>query len=69
MSIIDNVRIAALKSGYKHHVIASKMGLTVQQFSDLINGRKVFRAEHLQKFCEVVKVSPNEILGYGKKEK
>ena len=45
--------------------IAEKSGFTHQQFSDMLNGRKVIRADYLPKIAKAMCVSVQDIFDAG----
>jgi DNA-binding Xre family transcriptional regulator len=48
--------------GYKKKVIAEKMGYKENQFSDLLNGRRLVRLDDIVKLCDILEVQPNELI-------
>jgi len=66
MSVADNIREIISDYGYKQKSIAEKAGMSEKQFSDLLNGRKTFKAEYLPSICIALNKSPNDVLNYEK---
>lgn len=52
--------IISIKGLYQSYV-ANRIGVTEQQFSDMLNGRKVIRAEHVPIIAEALDVEPNDL--------
>ena len=60
------------EKGYLQTAIAAKSGFSDQQFSDMLNGRKVIRADFVVPIAKAMGVTVQEIydagLGYSPKE-
>ncbi len=54
------VRIIREK-GYLKKGVAERAGFSEQQFSDMINGRKVIRAEMIPAITKALQVEPTEL--------
>lgn len=52
--VADNVRTMLAERGYKHSAIAERAGYTRQQFSDMLNGRKLILADDCIKLCNAI---------------
>lgn len=52
-------------SGFIQKVIAEKAGFTNQQFSDMLCGRKVIRADYIVPIAKALKVTVQEIYDAG----
>ena len=61
--LCENVKAIIKQKGLKQKTVAHEAGFTEQQFSDLLNGRKIFTAEHILPITKALKVSPNELFG------
>ena len=48
----------------KKQVVAKRIGMTPQQFSDLLNGRRQLKQSDIIPICETLEISPNELYGY-----
>lgn len=53
------------ENGYIQKAIAEKSGFTDQQFSDMICGRKVIRADYLVPIAKAMRVSIQDIYDAG----
>lgn len=49
--------------GIKQKVIAEKAGYTAQQFSNMLNGRKIIECVDVLRISEVLNVTPNDLFG------
>ena len=47
----------------KQCVIASRAGYSKQQFSDMVNGRRIIKVVDILAIAEVLGVTPNELFG------
>lgn len=61
--IVKNTRAIISKHGYKHKAIAEKAGYSVQQFSGMLNGRKLITWEDIMRISDALGVTPNELFG------
>lgn len=51
------------EKGYKQYVIAERAGLTAKELSDLLTGRKTFKADYVKPLCKALWITPNELFG------
>lgn len=49
--------------GLKQKSVAIKAGYTEQQFSNLLNGRKVFKVDDVLRIANALEVTPNDLFG------
>ena len=61
MNIRDNIRGTIDAKGMKQVVVAERSGFTEQQFSDMLNGRKIIRAEYIPKIANALGVSVGDL--------
>lgn len=54
--ILGNIRNAIRDSGLKQRAVAERCGLTEMQFSDLLCGRRVLRAEFIPRIAAALGV-------------
>lgn len=59
------IKPAINASGYKCMYVAQQVGMTDQQLSDVMNKRRGLEVNEMMKICEVLDISPNELMGYG----
>lgn len=50
--------------GFKKNIIAQKAGFTAQQFSDILNGRKILKASDVPSISIALGVDPNTLYQY-----
>lgn len=62
IDIRDYLKIAIAKSGLKQSAIALKVNLTAQQLSDIVNKRRKLEVNEFFNICQVINVTPNELL-------
>lgn len=62
MSIVaQNVRRILAEKGYKQCAIAEKSGIPPRSLSDMLNERRVIRAETIPLLARALEVEPNEL--------
>ena len=54
--------------GYKKNAIAKRAGFSEQQFSAMLNGRKIIRAEYMPRSAKALDVSVADIYDAGAEE-
>jgi transcriptional regulator with XRE-family HTH domain len=59
--ITENIREIIRKSGLKQCVVAERSGFNEKEFSNILNGRKQLRAEHIPQIANALGVTPNDI--------
>lgn len=59
--LCGNIRRMAKGKKIKLRHIGDELGIGKERMSDLLNGRKVFRAEYLPKIAEVLGVDISEL--------
>lgn len=57
----DNIKDLIMESGMKQKVVAERAGFTEQMMTDMLNGRKVIKAEFIPAFCRALGVTPNRL--------
>lgn len=63
--ICELLKCKVRKSGMTQKEIAEKAGMTPQALNDMLNGRKIIRAEHIPIITEALGISPNDLYGIG----
>lgn len=53
------------KAGLKKVFVAESAGLTSQQLSYIIAGRRKLDSNELVNICAILRMTPNELLGFG----
>lgn len=69
LDIRDCLEPAIKSSGMKKLVVAERAGLTQQQLCDVIAKRRKLDSNELMSICDAIKMTPNELVGYGTKAK
>lgn len=64
----EKVKRLIQDKGLKQKYIAEQAGLTEQQLSDILNGRKRLQVEYIMPICSAIGISPNELLEDVKKQ-
>lgn len=57
-----NIRIAINERGIKQRFVADKLGMSPQNFNDLLSGRRSIRVVELGRIAEVLNVTVDELL-------
>lgn len=63
-TIVTRLNELIRSKGYKQYVVAEKAGFTSKELSDLLNGRKTFKAEYVRPLCKALCITPNELFGF-----
>lgn len=61
-TVLENLKRIIRDRGLKKKYVAEKAGYTQQQFSELINGKRVIRDADICKLCDALEVTPNDLL-------
>lgn len=62
MSVVAaNVRRIIDEKGYKHSAVARRAHMKPQSLSDMLNGRKLIRAEHIPLLAKALDAEPNDL--------
>ena len=68
MKISENVKTFRIKSGFSQQELAKRVGVTQQMIFAIENGYKVLSIAVLIAMSDTLHTTPNDILGYVKKE-
>ena len=63
----ENIKGLIAESGMKQKVVAERAGFTEQMMTDMLNGRKVIKAEFIPALCQALGVTPNQIFKWGER--
>lgn len=55
-NIIANIKDIIVSKGLKQSFVAKQAGFNSQSFSDILNGRKLLRVEHLPELADALEV-------------
>lgn len=61
--VVKNTKAIINKCGYKHKAIAKKAGYSAQQFSGMLNGRKLITWKDVIYIADALGVTPNDLYG------
>lgn len=62
--IAENIRSIIDEKGLKHSAVARRLGLTPNQFSALLCGRRKINDSDIVAICKALNIQPNEIFGF-----
>ncbi len=62
-AVIDNVKTLIRAKGLKQKFVAEKMGISPQEFSNILTGRKKFETEHVVPICNALNITANDLFG------
>ena len=65
--LVESIRSAISKSGMKQKAVAERIGFTEQMLTDMLNGRKVIKAEFIPALCAVLDMTPNQLFRWPEK--
>lgn len=57
----ENIKNLIMESGMKQKAVAERAGFTEQMMSDMLQGRKVIKAEFVPAICQALGVTPNRL--------
>lgn len=66
MRLAESIREVIKAKGLKQGYVADKAGFSANDFSNMLNGRKIIRAEYLPLIAKAVGVDLNTLMGIGK---
>ncbi len=66
MNITKTINRIIAERGLKKQSVAREIGITPQQFSAMLSGRRIIKVEDISALCDVLEISPNELFGYKK---
>ena len=59
--IINHIKQLITDKGLKQKYVAEQMGLSQNDFSNMMNGRKEFKVEYVVPLCKALGISANEL--------
>lgn len=65
MSVANNIRKVVAQKGMVQKVVAERSGFTEQQFTDMLNGRKIIRADYVPKIAEALNCTLDDLFAAG----
>lgn len=66
--VSQNIKTLIKIKGYKQKAIAEKSGFTQQEFSDMVNNRKLIKADYVPKIAKALEVTPNDLFQIKKRK-
>ncbi len=60
-SVADAIKVILEEKALRQGAVAMRAGFSPQQFSDMLNGRKVIKAEYIPSIANALGVDPNAI--------
>ena len=60
-TLLNNIKRIISDKGMKHCVVARRAGFSKQEFSNMLNGRKLLRAEYVAAIADALGVDVNEL--------
>ena len=63
--VAPNIERILKEKGLRHCVVAQKAGYSRQQFSDMLNGRKLIRDIDIANIADVLNVTANDLFRRG----
>lgn len=61
--VADNIAKIIYNLGLKQVAVARKAGYGAQEFSDMLNGRKLIKSRDIEIIANALNVTPNELYG------
>lgn len=61
MKVCDRLKLYIINKGLKQKIIAEKSGLTENQMSQILNGKRSISADELEIICNAMDAKPNDI--------
>lgn len=61
MKVCDRLKLYITRNGLKQKVIAEKSGLTENQMSQILKGKRGISADEFEIICNAMNVAPNDI--------
>lgn len=63
-NIISNINSLINEKGLKKCFVAEQIGMSLQQFSDTLNGRRILKPDEIPAIAKVLGVTPNDLFGF-----
>lgn len=63
--VATNIKTMIAAKGMVQKVVAERAGFSEQQFCDMLNGRKIIRAEHVPAIAKALGVEFGELFAVG----
>ncbi len=66
MDPIEIIKRVIFEKGLKKQAVAERMGITPQQFSDMLNKRRTIKYTDIVPICDALGITPNDLYGVTK---
>lgn len=63
-NILLNINSIINQKGLKKRFVAEQIGMSLQQFSDTLNGRRNLKPDEIPAIAQVLEVTPNDLFGF-----
>lgn len=64
ISVTENIRAIIKQKGLKQRYVAQRIGVSEKTFSAMLTGRQNILVDDVEKICDVLDVTPNDLFGY-----
>lgn len=61
LPVSETVSELICEKGLKQSAVAKKIGLTQQQFNDMLNGRRIIKVSDIPALADALDVTPNQL--------
>lgn len=61
LDLAMNIKNIITQSGCKQFIIAERAGFNQYEFSNMLNGRKIIKAEDIPRIAKALGVTPNDL--------
>lgn len=62
--VINNINRIIREKGLKKYYIAERSGMSLQQFSNILNERRHIKTEEIPVIATALEVTPNDLFGF-----
>ena len=67
--LASRLKVIIAQEGLRQGYVATKAGFTPQQFSDMLNGRKIMKAVDIARIIDALGVTANDLFGMNDKSR
>ena len=67
--LASRLKVIIAQEGLRQGSVATKAGFTPQQFSDMLNGRKIMKAVDIARIIDALGVTANDLFGMNDKSR
>lgn len=62
--LAENIKATIKHKGLKQRYVAQRIGVSEKTFSAMLTGRQNILVDDVEKICDVLDVTPNDLFGY-----